>query len=248
MWSCPPRFFPNTLKAGFTSALAPEGFSGHRFTFDVQGKGESEDSLASRHWLLKHCKLEDSAWRDVHQVHGIRCLEVGLEGGQAPQEADAIWTRSTGVLLAIRTADCVPLLLTSTEMPLAIAIHAGWRGTHQQIVSKCLGRILSETAVSPLSLRAAIGPAIHSKAFEVDADVALPFRDVYGDEIVVETPGKTARWNVDLIEANRRELLNSGLRDDQIETVDVCTFENHDYWSYRRQRGEAGRQVAWISL
>lgn len=248
MWSHTPRRFPKHLKAGFTSAVAPDGFVGGRFTFDLQGDGESEDSLLSRRWLLNHCGLSEDAWYDVEQVHGHRLIECTTESRGKREQADAVWTRTEGSLLAIRTADCVPLLLTSTETPLAVAIHAGWRGTHQQIVSRSVKAIVEELGISPSSLLGVIGPAIHPRAFEVDADVAMPFREVYGSDVVRETPGKSARWNVDLIEANRLELLDAGLSEQCIDILSLCTFDNTNFWSYRRQRGDAGRQVAWIAL
>ena len=248
MWCHTPRLFPKGLRAGFTSAIAPEGFSGARFTFDLRGEGESADSVLSREWLLNDCQLSEQAWCDAHQVHGDRLIECTPEGNNTREQADALWTRTPGTLLAIRTADCVPLLLTSTEIPLAIAIHAGWRGTHQRIVSKVVKAVVEELGVSPSSLLGVIGPAIHSRAFEVDADVSVPFHEVYGDAVVQKTPGKSARWNVDLIKANQRELLESGLAPQHIEVIDLCTFENSHFWSHRRQRDGAGRQVAWIAL
>lgn len=248
MWFVQPRLFPESVRAGFTGATKPPGFGAQRFSFELQGPTEPEDSRMSRRWLLDHCELPETAWRDVEQVHGSTCLEQDGSTAWKHEKADALWTRSQGLLLTIRTADCVPVLVTSKDEPLAVAIHAGWRGTHSQIVSKSLKEILESSGVRASSLIAAIGPAIHSRAFEVDADVADPFRAVYGDEIVCPTPGRARRWNVDLIEANRRELLEVGLLAEHIEIISTCTFEDHNFWSHRRQRSEAGRQVAWITL
>ena len=243
-----PQSFPLHIHAGFTGARKPLDFHGDRFTFDLQGDAEGEDSVASRLWLLGHCGLEARAWRDVEQVHGHRCIEQRFGEPWRREQADALWTTSEGLVLAIRTADCVPVLITSSAQPLAVAIHAGWRGTYQQIVSKSLRQILEVTQIQPDSLVAAIGPCIHSNAFEVDADVAGPFETRFGCPVVQPTPGKDQRWNVDLVEANRQELAAVGIPADKIEVMDECTFSNHDYWSFRRQRTAAGRQVAWISL
>ena len=82
----------------------------------------------------------------------------------------------------------------------------------------------------------------------MDADVAGPFETRFGHPVVRPTEGKDQRWNVDLVEANRQELTAAGVPAEQIEVIDECTFSNHDFWSFRRQRKAAGRQVAWISL
>ena len=243
-----PQSFPSHIHAAFTGARKPPDFHGDRFTFDLHGDAEGEDSVASRLWLLGHCGFQAKAWRDVEQVHGDRCIEQRSSEPSRREKADALWTTSESLVLAIRTADCVPVLITSSSQPLAVAIHAGWRGTYQQIVSKSLRQILEVTQIHPDSLVAAIGPCIHSNAFEVDADVAGPFETRFGYPVVQPTPGKDQRWNVDLVEANRQELAAMGIPADKIEVMDECTFSNHDYWSFRRQRKAAGRQVAWISL
>ena len=243
-----PQSFPSHINAGFTGARQPADFRGDRFTFEFQGEAEGDDSIASRRWLLSHCGLGPAAWRDAEQVHGHHCIEQCSSEPWRHEQADALWTTSEGLILAIRTADCVPVLITSSSQPLAVAIHAGWRGTYEQIVSKSLRQILEVTQIQPESLVAAIGPCIHSNAFEVDADVAGPFETRFGYPVVRPTAGKDQRWNVDLVEANRQELTAAGVPAEQIEVIDECTFSNHDFWSFRRQRKAAGRQVAWISL
>ena len=206
-----PQSFPSHIHAGFTGARKPPDFHGERFTFDLQGDAEGDDSVASRLWLLGHCGVGLEAWRDVEQVHGDHCIEQRSSEPWRREEADALWTTSEGLVLAIRTADCVPVLITSSSQPLAVAIHAGWRGTYAQIVSKSLRQILEVTQIQPESLVAAIGPCIHSNAFEVDADVAGPFETRFGHPVVRPTEGKDQRWNVDLVEANRQELTAAGI-------------------------------------
>ena len=94
---------------------------------------------------------------------------------------------------------------------------------------------------------AAIGPCIHSNAFEVDADVAGPFETRFGSSVVQPTLEKTnVGMSISLKPIDK--LAAVGMSADKIEVMDECTFSNHDYWSFRRQRTAAGRQVAWISL
>ena len=74
-----PQSFPSHIHAGFTGARKPPDFHGERFTFDLQGDAEGDDSVASRLWLLGYCGVGLEAWRDVEQVHGDHCIVTALQ-------------------------------------------------------------------------------------------------------------------------------------------------------------------------
>jgi purine-nucleoside/S-methyl-5'-thioadenosine phosphorylase / adenosine deaminase len=187
----------------------------------------------------------------VKQVHGARAVlaaEAALSSlaGEAPslaggaQEADALVAPSAGAV-GVRVADCVPVLVASTETGAVAAIHAGWRGVVAGVVPagvELLGRG---------GLLAAIGPCIGACCFEVGADVAEHFvsrRGAIG--FVTRRAGDKAY--VDLRAAVRAQLRALGLADDAIDDVPGCTKHEPDrFHSFRRDGANSGRMLAAIA-
>ena len=111
----------------------------------------------------------------LRQVHSDIVHQISLSNPNAGAEApkgDALLTRERGVLLAIQTADCIPILLVDTKRKAVAAIHAGWRGTLQRIAAKTLGRMQMEFGSQPTDVIAALGPGIGRCCYEVGHEVA----------------------------------------------------------------------------
>lgn len=179
--------------------------------------------------------------RTARQVHGravVRATEV-----DEATEADGLWCRrADAVVLAVRTADCVPVLLVDRAGEAAAAIHSGWMGTVLEIVPQAVA-ILEAAGISPSRLWAAIGPCIEEAAFEVGPEVAARF-----DERFVARGGY-ARPHVDLVAVVRDQLTRSGVPAEQIERVGQCTHQRRDlYFSYRRDRDPSGRQLSFVGF
>jgi len=184
--------------------------------------------------------LEGSKIVQVKQVHGARAVladeaaVTSLAGGA--QEADALIARLGGepVAVGVRVADCVPVLVASTDTGGVAAIHAGWRGVVAGIVPagvELLGR---------RALIAAIGPCIGACCFEVGADVA--------DRIGFVTRRAAEKAYVDLRAAVRAQLRALGLADDAIDDVPGCTKHEPDrFHSFRRDGANSGRMLAAIA-
>jgi len=182
---------------------------------------------------------EDGAWLPasghawVKQIHSgivIRARAEGLQG-----EADAIITTNPELWVSIRTADCLPILLADPAARVVAAVHAGWRGTVEQIAAQAVAGMLALGAELS-SIQAAIGPGIGLCCFEVGPEVSPHF----GAE------GKTC---IDLAEANERQLVESGLELDNIWISKHCTKCSPElFHSYRRDAGEAGRMVSAIRM
>jgi len=179
----------------------------------------------------------EPAW--LAQVHGTRV--VAARPGGTPAEADAAVTREPGVVCAVLTADCLPVLLASRRGDEVAAVHAGWRGLANGVVAAALEAM--ETA--PAELLAWLGPAIAQPAFEVGSEVRERFveRDVVNAAFFA--PNDRGRWQADLAGLARRELEAAGV------TVSGGGFCTHDeterFFSYRRD-GDCGRQatLVWI--
>ncbi len=177
------------------------------------------------------------------QVHGTTALVVEAPE-QGMREADALVSATPGLLLAVTSADCVPLLLADPMAGVVAAVHAGWRGAVAGVVEGSLERMV-ERGASPARTIAAIGPAIRQSSYEVDP----PFRDAVlaqrpSAEHLFTSTAKPARWNFDLpalVGAILAEFGVGRLDDLGLDTLNDSSI----YFSYRRsvQRGEGGYGV-----
>ncbi|MDI6872950.1 peptidoglycan editing factor PgeF [Candidatus Solincola sp.] len=188
--------------------------------------------------------------RDVvfmRQVHGTRVRRV-LGGGRRRERvvpaADGLFTTRPGLVLAALTADCVPLALGFPSPRGVAMLHAGWRGTLNDIAGEALRRLRS-LGVRPEEVRAVMGPAIGPCCYRVDKGRALLFVEKYGEESGVVTGDGERR--LDLFRANRINLLRAGLREENILRVGGCTCCDEDFFSFRRE-GVTGRQGAFVFL
>ncbi len=174
--------------------------------------------------------------RMVSQVHGARVLDT--EHWAPGAEADALVSRRPGEIVAVRVADCVPILL---EAPGAVAaIHAGWRGTAADIARAGLAALCAAAGCAPSAVRAAVGPCICGACYEVGDDVR--------DAVAAVTPGPAWRFgarNVDLGAANTAILRSEGVTVDHLA---LCTRCTPGFWSHRRDGAAGGRQVGAIVL
>jgi purine-nucleoside/S-methyl-5'-thioadenosine phosphorylase / adenosine deaminase len=187
-----------------------------------------------------------------------------------PCKGDASIANRPGLLLAVQTADCVPILLVDPKKRVIAAIHAGWRGTLARIAIKAIGQMQMHFATDPADLLAAIGPSIGPCCYEVGTEVATQFLSQFpdapdwfdefrtGDEpnpiqwLNMMPPGhqpppQNVRLN--LKKANRAQLVSAGLRPQNISVSDLCTACRPDLlFSYRKQGPQSGRLLAVIAL
>ncbi len=180
----------------------------------------------------------------VHQVHGNEISEVQSgKNFDTNCKADAILSHDSRRVISIRTADCVPILISSDDGSVVATVHAGWRGIIAEVIPKTVKRMMGD----PATLRAAIGPCIGMDAFEVGPEVLVEFQQVFGSKAPVRklVGGK---GNVDLRAAARLQLLNCGLHERHIDSTDRCTVTHRDeFFSHRRDHGVTGRMAAVIA-
>ncbi|HXN07588.1 MAG TPA: peptidoglycan editing factor PgeF [Nitrospiria bacterium] len=190
----------------------------------------------------------------VRQVHGKEIVEVD-EGNCAalaapsPQvEADGLATRMRGTILAVASADCVPLLLFDEEKKVIAAVHAGWRGSFERIGPAALEKMTKKMGGSAAHVRCLIGPSIRSCCFEVRSDLTGRFLGLFpGWADLISDSGN--RMTFDLQEFNRRQLVEAGVSPDKIHILPVCTFcDPGRLPSYRRDGKKAGRMLSGIIL
>jgi polyphenol oxidase len=205
----------------------------------------------------------------LHQIHS----DVVRTFGAAPArqcKGDASATNTPSLLLGVRTADCAPVLVVDPKKRVVAAIHAGWRGTLQRIVTKAIGQLQMEFGCRPPDLLAAIGPTIGRCCYEVGPEVASSFAAKFPnaadffDELRTGDEPNPLQWlnmmppghqpppknvRLDLPKANRLQLLQAGLLEKNIFTSNLCTACRSDLlFSYRKERADSGRLMSVIGM
>ena len=161
-------------------------------------------------------------------------------------ETDAVITNLKGVCVAIKTADCVPVLLYDHKRKVVAAVHAGWRGTAQNIVLKTIQKMVAEFGTEPSDLFAGIGPAISPEVYEVGEEVWKQFNATFYSET---NPAKTGKRLLSLWRANFQQLIVAGIPENQIEIARICTFSEPDrFFSARRDGLKTGRMATGIMV
>ncbi len=180
------------------------------------------------------------------QVHGNTVLQVddshrgggGISPDNAPGKADALITNIVGLPLCISIADCVPVLLFSSEHGVAGVVHAGREGTFLNIGGAAIGAMQRCYDLEPESLYAVIGPSAGPCCYEVDSELIAAF----------ESKGLTTIGNhLDLWESNRMQLIRAGIPECQILVTAECTICSNTYFSFRRDNTKE-RNIAVVML
>ena len=166
------------------------------------------------------------------------------------QEKDAVVTDVAGLCLCISTADCVPVLLYDSEHEVVAAVHAGWRGTVEKIVTNTLQVMYENYGTKTKDVYAVIGPCISLDAFEVGIEVYEAFYQAgYDMKMIACWHPEKEKYHIDLPKANRLQLLAEGVPHAQIHDSGICTYnEYRDFFSARRLGIQSGRILNGIVI
>ena len=190
--------------------------------------------------------------RQIHSASVKILTSTDRETESLPEPVDGIITAEAGILLGIQTADCIPVLVVDQAQRVVAAFHAGWRGTLKRVVEGGVGQMRAEFGCKPENMVAAIGPGIGGCCYRVGEEVRSGFASQfsYAPELFHEVDeGQGKNPYLDLVEANRRQLLDSGLAAAAISGVGECTSCRTDrYFSYRAERGFTGRMLSVIGV
>lgn len=221
--------------------VSPPPFDTANISFDV---GDEPARVAqNRRGLAAGLGLP--GWCELKQVHGDALhMEPALTPLDTPAtlEGDALATAEPGKALAVKTADCQPVLLAHESGRFVAALHVGWRGNVANLPGSAVARLCAHYGCAPAELFAVRGPSLgpqEAQFTNFEAEFGAGFRDVYD----------AARQTVDLWRLTRRQLEGAGLRPGRIFGLDLCTRENpRDFFSFRAAR-VTGRQLAliWIN-
>ena len=248
----------NTLNLGFTKQDSRSSVQRNRMIFlEILGA-----RTGKKPWPLVNVK----------QIHSdlIHCVEA--VPGQT-LVGDGLITGVPQLLLAVLTADCIPVILVDTKKHTVGVFHAGWRGTVKRIVEKGVGEMRRCFGTRPRDIKAAIGPGVHNCCYTVGEEVRTEFETqfAYADELFHENkesdpirdkypllfltkraPGHSelpTNLFLDLVEANRRQLIDAGVSRKNIDASPLCTSCRTDLlFSHRKENGVTGRMMAAVGI
>ena len=235
-------------QAGFHHAFSTRIGPGTE-PFDLSRPGFSpiDTPIAvSRSNLARFARLIDPRHPDQRiasprQVHGKLVVDSAVADDS---EADAVLSAERNTIAAIRTADCVGILIACPESGIVAAIHAGWRGLVADAPGAAVDLLCERTGTSPHRLLAAIGPAIGPEAYEVGPEVAAKFQNSGLDSCVLN---HSNRLCLALHRAAQIRLKNKRIPSAQMDGKPLCTYQDPRFFSYRNEGPKSGRMAAGIS-
>jgi len=249
----------NSLNLGFTQHDSHAAVERNRELF----LGELGVANGHRSWPLVSLRQIHSDL--IHRVDGARVDRMPAES----LAGDGIITNTPGLLVTVQTADCLPIILVDRKRRAVGVFHAGWRGTVKRIVEKGVGEMRKHFGSDPRDLVAAIGPGVQGCCYEVGEEVRTKFEAQFAYAsslfsqvkesdpvrekypllfLTARAPGHSelpVKLFLDLVEANRRQLLDAGVLTKNIEAVGPCTACHTELlFSFRAEKGVTGRMMA----
>jgi len=229
-----------TTKEGWVNGNKP------RFT------GDSDEIYAGfRKELAVSCESDSGQFVFPRQTHSDHIAVVNSGNfANTIEDTDALITNEKGLFVCVQTADCVPVLLFDPVKKVVAAVHAGWKGTISKIAKKTVERMVEDFNCNPSDIVAGIGPSIHMHAYEVGPEVVEAVEANFSNSPALLKPSMNkGHAFFDLWEANQTALLESGIREENIEVMGLCSFEHADlFYSARREGSDTGRMVSGIRL
>lgn len=243
-WLFPDWPAPRPVHAAVTTRFGP-GVSGAPFDRLNLGtrSGDDAEAVASNRRALRQALALPSAPRWLHQVHGTTVAELGPLAGQAEPEADAAVSRIPGTVLAIVTADCLPVLFCSDDGSEIAVAHAGWRG----LAAGVLEATLAATTTPAAQVLAWLGPCIGAASYEVGPEVRDAFVHADAGAAQAFAASRVGHWRMDLAMLARQRLEAAGVG--WIGGGDFDTFRDARFYSYRRDGARSGRfaSLVWLA-
>lgn len=178
----------------------------------------------------------------LRQVHSDVVVDASGRAG-CLGEGDALIENTPGSLVAVKTADCIPILIVDPAHRAVAAVHAGWRGAVRKIAARTIEEMGKKFSSRPQDLHAAIGPGIGKCCYEVSPDVAMQFCEYEPTLSDITHP-----VHLDLADINRRQIANCGVPGNQIYVAGICTMCERDFHSFRRDKQHAGRMLSVVGV
>jgi YfiH family protein len=240
----------------------PETFRWSHESWGVALRCQPLEAVAPHLFTTRQLALSSGAdWRNVAEAIGAREVQTltpvhGKDVFVAAQpftaarrpEADVLVATDPNIAIAVRAADCVPILIADPKTGAVAAVHAGWRGTAARAAMAAVEALTREFGSSPADLIGAIGPSIGPCCYEVGSDLVDAFAAAGHERNLVDRWFRTRpTLRLDMWTANRDQLILAGLEERNIHACELCTATHLEWFpSYRKERGNAGRLTGAI--
>ena len=235
--------FFSTTRHGGTSKGEYSSFNINEYCGD-----DAADIAANRRLLCEELGIDEAHLVMPHQTHGTTVRQIAEDFVHLPENirkmilegVDAVMTDVSGICIGVSTADCIPIIIYDPEHHAVATVHAGWRGTVARIAEKAIKAMALTYHTKAEDLHCVIGPGISLDNFEVGQEVYQEFVEAGFD---MDTIAKwQTKWHIDLKECNRQQLVEMGVKPENIEVSNICTVaDNQDYFSARKQGINSGR-------
>ncbi len=202
---------------------------------------DADEVHKNRNMFLKAVGASDERIAIGRQVHSRNVRKVTEPG--IYDESDGLLTSELDLSLIISTADCLPIFLYDGVKKVCSVVHSGWKGTRDAIVEEAVGLMIESFGSDPKDIKCGIGPSIEASCYEVSEEVASQFSEKF------LSPSGNDRHYLNLKDAVKSQLLNSGILSDNIEVSDICNrCDEENYFSYRREGDHSGRMWGLMRL
>jgi|Deesub1362B_J571_1020462.scaffolds.fasta_scaffold01288_7 hypothetical protein len=200
--------------------------------------------------IIKNFNFKEDSIISLRQIHSDRFYKIAGKSNKI-LVGDALITLKQGLLLTVRTADCLPILIFDNREKIIAAIHSGWKGTAKKITLKVLNEIISSN-VKVTSLFALLGPCICEKCYEVGENVKEAFensKEWKNSNYFLVPSDEHNKYYFNLKKANLFQIYEAGIKKKNILSIDLCTKCNPNlFFSYRRKPKTKQRMLAFIGL
>ena len=233
----PNIFNKKNIIAGVTKANH-ELFPPHGFSITNADIYNDEHIFYQRKYLANFLNIDFQDMIFQKQIHSdiIRFVDEKYVFG----ESDALITSIKGKILNMSLADCQGILIYDEEKQIVAGVHSGWQGTHQNIAGKTIKYLVEKFNSNPENILVYMTPAAQGRNYEV------------GDEFLHYFPDSIIKYSGKLYFDNPqhvyKQLINEGVKPDNIEKSDICTIESPEYHSFRRDKDKSGRMAAFIGM
>lgn len=226
--------------------------NGQDFNFNINQNIQPEENLKKLTQFIGNPACPVITCRQVHSNKIIRVNLIKSNPQEIREmEGDALITNQPNVIIAVLTADCLPILLLDKKQKSIGAIHAGRIGTMLSIVEEAIKQMKIHFGTRPENLIAGIGPGIKKCCYEVDKTTALFFKKnfPYSDRIIASHDRNSSKFTIDLFEANLQQLIGNGVPKKNITSLGQCSSCKNDlFFSYRADKNNTGRMLGFIML
>lgn len=213
-------------------------------------EGDSEENVQlNRRRLLQALGIGHGRLVTLRQLHTDRVIVQGRETGREEPAGDSLITDQPGLILAIQVADCAPILVVDRRKRAIGAVHAGWRGTAERIVEKTWQIMRANFGTKPADCLFAIGPTIERCCYQVGKEVVTLYQRYFPTWKEFLALSSSEAGYLSLAKANVHQLLEIGVRPEQILSANLCTSCHRElFFSHRGEGGTTGRMMALVMI